>query len=157
MKKLLLLAALTAGLAASAADKFNIVNIERCDGVTEQLLLHEKLTMKMSGRNTLLLIHPEIMVEYEIPDIENMTFGYDADAPLYNGDHEFSGLEEAAAPRRIEITPEAIKGGDGDAIEAYDLEGRKVAAATGSLSLDRLNSGAIYIIRIGSSTLKIKR
>lgn len=157
MKKLLILAALMAGLATSAANKFNIVNIECRDGVTEQLLLHEQLTMKMSGRNTLLLIHPEITVEYEIPDIEKMTFGYMEDAPLYDGHHEFSGLEEATSPHRIEITPEAIKGAAGGAIEVYDMEGRKVASATGSLSLTRLAGGAIYIIRIGSTTLKIKR
>lgn len=149
------MAALALGLTATAANNFNIVNINRADGVKEQLLLHEKLTMKMSGRNTLLLIHPEITIEYEIPEIQSINFGYDANAPLYNGDHE-SGLKEAAVDRRIEITPEAVKGAPDDRIEAYDLNGRKIATATGSLNLHTLPAGAIYIVRIGSTSLKIK-
>lgn len=157
MKKLLLLAAIIVGLTASAADKFNIVNIELADGAKEQLLLHEQLIMKMNGSSTLLLIHPEITVEYQLPEIQRIDFGYNEDAPLYNGEHEFSALDEALAPRRIEITPEAIKGAENESIEAFDLNGRKVAAATGSLSTSQLPAGAIYIVRIGSTSLKIKR
>lgn len=155
MKKLILLTALVLGLTATAANKFNIVNINRADGVKEQLLLHETLTMKMSGRNTLLLIHPDITVEYEIPEIQSINFGYNADAPLYNGDHE-AGIAEVNADRQIEITPEAIKGADNEPIDAYDLNGRKIASATGTLDMHLLPASAIYIVRIGSTSLKIK-
>lgn len=151
------MAALFVGLTASAADKFNIVNIELADGGKEQLLLHENLKMKLNGSGSLLLIHPEITVEYAIPEVSSINFGYSADAPLYDGDHEFAGLDEGSAPRRIEITPEAIKGYDNEPIEVYDLDGRKVAVATGSLNLGQLVDGAIYIVRIGSTSLKIKR
>ncbi len=156
MKKLIFLLAFALGLTSAAADKFNIININRVDGVKEQLLIDEKLTMKMSGRSTLLLIHPQVTVEYEIPEIQSINFGYLADAPLYNGDHE-AGLKEAAVEKRIEITPDGIKGADNDRIELFDLNGRQIAVATGSLEISNLASGTIYIVRIGSTSLKIKR
>lgn len=161
MKKLLLVVAMAAaaiaGSVASAAEKYNVVRIDRVDGVREHLLLDENLDIRIGEQGSLLLVHPEITVEYEISEIGSMSVAYVDDAALYDGDHE-SGISTPEAPERlIRITEEAIAAGADDVITAYDLKGRKVASAKERLDLTRLPAGAVYIVRIGSTSLKIKR
>lgn len=161
MKKLLLIAVLSAisafGSACFAAEKYNIVRIERVDGVKEHLLLNEKLDIRISDAGTLMLVHPEITVEYELGEVGSISFAYALDPDLYDGDHESAINAPAAPDRLIRISDEAIIAGADDAIEAYDLKGRRIAAAKGSLDLHRLPAGSVYVIRIGSTSLKIKR
>ena len=161
MKKLLMTAVVAAVAALGApvwgAEKYNVVRIERLDGVTEQLLLDEALNISLGENNSLLLIHPEITVEYELGEVGGISFDYAPGAQLYDGDHE-SAIDQTPAPERlIQITAEAITAGADDSIAAYDLKGRTVASAKGSLELTRLPAGAVYIVRIGSTSLKIKR
>ncbi|MDE7336370.1 MAG: hypothetical protein K2N10_08725 [Muribaculaceae bacterium] len=161
MHKLLRFAAIAAFLALflplNAADNLNIVNIIGTDGSREQLALHEKLDMKISPEGALLLIHPEVTVEYPLGELNRLEFAHVANPGLYKGDHE-AGIDAPQEPdNRITITPDAINCADSEAIAAFDIQGRKVAEAKGSLSLNRLPKGGVYIVRIGSTSLKIKR
>lgn len=161
MQKILRFAAIAAFLALflplNAGDNLNIINIIGTDGSREQLALHEKLDFKISSEGALLLMHPEITVEYPLSELSRLEFANVANPALYKGDHE-AGIDAPQAPdHRITITPESISGADNEPIEAFDLKGRRIAAAKGSLSLNRLPAGGVYIIRIGSTSLKIKR
>lgn len=161
MQKIIRIAAIAALLAfclpINAGNNLNIVNIIGIDGSREQLALHEKLDFKISADGALLLVHPDITVEYPLSELSHLEFANVANPALYKGDHE-AGIDAPEAPaHRITITPESISGADNEPIAAYDLQGRRIAAAKGSLSLSNLPAGGVYIVRIGSTSMKIKR
>lgn len=161
MQKILRVAVLAALLACfmplSAGNNLNIINIIDNDGSCEQLALHEKLDMQLSADGALLLVHPEITVEYPLSELSHMEFANADDPGLYNGDHQAAIDAPEAPARRITITPDFISGADNETIAAFDLQGRRVASAKGSLRLADLPAGGVYIVRIGSTSLKIKR
>lgn len=156
MKKLFLLLAVALGLSAYAEDEFNIVSITRTDGVTETLQLHKDMKMRKTQADELRFEHPQITVMLPVSEIKDLRFGFDANAPLYTGDHEWAQLEETAVGRGLAVTPEGIAAA-GELIEAFDLSGRKVAEAYDTLPAEMLPAGAVYVVRIGKTTLKVRR
>lgn len=148
---------------AATPTTFNVVNINRVDGETERLLIDAKLDISLSDEGTLLLVHPEITVEYQIEEVETITFDRDDSfSGLYEGDHQ-SGInapEIAEGETIISVSHEEIRVSGGKDIELYDLKGVKVATrkAEGGITVlptTTLPEG-IYIVKAGNSTLKIK-
>lgn len=150
-------ALLAFSLPLNAGSNLNIINIVGTDGSREQLALHEKLDFKISANGALLLVHPEVTVEYPLSELSHLEFANTANPGLYTGNHE-AGIDAPQAPdHRITITPDAISCADGEVLEAFDLKGRRIASAKGELALKNLPAGGVYIVRIGSTSLKIKR
>lgn len=151
------------GVNAATPTTFNIMNINRTDGETERLLIDSKLDISLSETGTLLLVHPEITIEYEIAEVETITFDRDNEfTGLYEGDHQ-SGIETPVLPENetvISFSPDEIRVTGGQDILLYDLKGVKVAArkaegGIASLPTSSLPKG-VYIVKAGKSTLKIK-
>ena len=148
---------------AATPTTFNVMNINRTDGETERLQIDAKLDISLSEEGTLLLVHPEITIEYLISEVETITFDRNDDfSDIYDGDHQ-SGI---SAPTSLEdgstisVTAEAIKVGGNIDIQLYDLKGVMIATCkpengVATLSTTSLPKG-IYIVKAGNSILKIK-
>lgn len=148
---------------AATPTTFNVVNINRVDGETERLLIDAKLDISLSDEVTLLLVHPEITVEYQLSEVETITFDRDDTfTGLYEGDHQ-SGINDpeiAEGETVISVNTEEIRVSGGKDIVLYDLKGVIVATSKAEggvavLSTASLPEG-IYIVKAGNSTLKIK-
>jgi len=157
MKKLLLVVLLilvsVAGIAyAQSSSGANALIINRADGVKEYLALNQKFRIETSD-NTLRLVHPDVTVEFALGDVEKFTFGnhgFAANA-VYEGDHNMSSIDDVRE-REISITSDAISASV--TIVVFDLNGREVARGL-SVKTAALPAG-IYIVKIGSTTLKLK-
>ena len=156
----------TASLFSQAASptSFNLMNINRADGVTERLLIDTNLDFQLSEDGTLLLVHPEITIEYELTEIESFTFDYDKEmTETYQGDHQsgISSTEISEDNITFIVTLDEIRVNGSTDIIVYDLKGTKIASCKANdngqttLSTKPLPKG-VYIIKAGSSTLKVK-
>lgn len=164
MKKLLanamLAIALSVAPALSVNAAVNALIINRTDGVSEYFKLDPDLNVMPSETGGILMVHPSITVEYLADEVENFTYGAVEGDDLYQGDHQLA-IDAPEAPRRdISIAPDEISASGVDALELFDTAGRRVRAAkaadgSATLSLASLPKG-IYILRAGSTTMKIK-
>jgi len=154
-------AASAATLSAATKDTpFNILCIDRADGVQERLMLDPALKITMSARGDILLIHPKITVEYTADEVSHFTFTTETEPQLYVGDHESSISGPEAPDRTILITGGYVKVSGTDDVTLHDVRGIEIARAltdgtSATLKTDGLPAG-IYILRAGSTTLKIR-
>lgn len=159
---ILALSAIAAPLPVAADDAvstFNVVRIDRADGVIERLRLDPELVIKFAG-NAIFLVHPEITVEYPVDDLSSFTYESVAAPGLYDGTHESASLTEVEAPAKtVTITPDEISVAGPDAILLYDLRGIMQARGESDGSVATLSTAGvpagIYIVRCGALTLKI--
>lgn len=157
---LIILAAAAAGFRLQAATEYNTLCIDRADGVCEHLKLDPKLDISVGADGSIVLAHPAITVEYAADEVERFRFDAVDSPDVYDGDHQ-SAIENVEVPSRsITITPDAISADGVDSIEVYDLGGRlagRAAAENGTATFDASRlPGGVYIVRVGSTSLKIK-
>lgn len=152
------LAAATAFAATSAS--FNVLCIERTDGVQERLLLDADLKVSLSAEGNIVMDHPKITVIYNRDEVSHFTFDQETNPKLYVGDHESSITTPEAPERTIRITAEGITASGPGAIVLYDLKGVEIdrAESNGSSATLRTSGQAhgVYIVHTGSTTLKIR-
>lgn len=145
--------------AENATATFNVMRIDRADGVTERLRLHPDLVVKFAD-NAIFLIHPEITVEYPIDDLSSFTYENAVNPGLYDGTHESASISEVESDvKTITVTADEISVAGADPILLYDLRGVMKArgesdGTTATLSTSGLPAG-IYIVRCGTLTLKL--
>ncbi len=158
MKKLLLGACLAlasvAGTAyAQTTSGTNALIINRADGVKEYLALNPKFSIETLD-NTFRLVHPDVTVEFALGDVEKFTFGHHSFAAnvAYEGDNDIQSSIDDVREREISITAGAISAST--IIVVFDLNGREVARGL-SVKTSSLPAG-IYIVKVGSTTLKLK-
>lgn len=133
----------------------NSLVINRTDGVNEYLQLTTDFNVDAEP-GLIRLIHPEITIEYAMDEVENFkfvkhTFGQDQ---VYEGTHAANdAIVETNAPQReLQYVDGMLSASE--TIVAYDLGGREVARGT-KIPTSQLPAG-IYILKIGSTSLKIK-
>jgi hypothetical protein len=153
------------GLCTQAATptSFNIMYIHRGDGVSERLLIDEKLEFQLSDEGTLRLVHPQITLEFEIDELSHFSFDYDKTmTDVYDGDHQasISSPNMAENDITISITSELIQVNGAKEIAIYDIKGIKVASCAAnngiaSIPTSTLPKG-VHIIKAGNSTIKVK-
>lgn len=148
------------GIRPAAATEYNTLCIDRADGVCEHLKLDPKLDISVGADGSIVLAHPAITVEYAAEEVERFRFDAVNSPDIYDGDHE-SAIETVEAPSRsITITPDAVSATGVDAIEVYDIGGRlagRAAAENGTATFDASRlPGGVYILRAGTTSLKIK-
>lgn len=159
MATVLLFAASGGMLNAATPSTFNILCINRTDGATERLMLHKALEISISPEGNICLQHPDITVEIPSAEVSNFTFERnDKITDVYDGDHRSAIDAPEAAAEGLSITPDEISSCAD--IRVYDLKGVQVAACSADggravLATSSLPSG-IYIVKSGSTTLKIK-
>lgn len=167
MKKLLATFAIAAAAAipapTSAAELptlFNVLCINRTDGVTDHLKLDAEMTITMTSEGVIRMVHPKITVEYPSDQVSHFAFADTENPDLYDGDHEASISTPALPDREILISGNEIRVSGNDGLTLYDLRGveiTRVEAADGSASIaiGGIPAG-VYILRIGSTAVKIK-
>lgn len=153
-----LVAALVIALGMTCADAatpaYNVLCINRADGVTEHLQLHKDMRFGLSEEGNIRITHPDVIVEIAREDVKTFSVIEDkAFDGTYDGTH--SGIDEAAAPVvKISITPDAISVSGTEGIVLYDLKGAKVASADSVIKTSTLAKG-VYIVKAGKTTLKV--
>lgn len=146
--------ALSAMCVNAATPIYNVLCINRTDGITEHLQLHADLRFGLSPEGNIRITHPQVTVEIPREDVKDFTVieGTTLGEP-YDGD--YSGIDETAAHDvKISITPDAISVSGAEGIVLYDLKGAKVASADSVIKTSSLAKG-VYIVKAGKTTLKI--
>lgn len=158
MKKLFLgvfltLASVAGSAYAQSSSGINALIINRADGVEEYLALNPEFHIEALD-NTFKLIHPDVVVEFTLGDVEKFTFGKHSFAAnvVYEGDNDIQSSINEIHEREISITPDAISASV--VVEVFDLNGREVARGL-SVRTSALPAG-IYIVKAGSTTMKLK-
>lgn len=141
------------------AENFNVIVIERTDGVTEHLQFNPDIVVKFTPE-ALLFVHPKITVEYAVDEVANVTYGNVADPGLYDGDHQSAITTVAAPGQAVNISAEEISVGGTEPIVVYDLRGIEQARAksdgtAATLRTSSLPSG-VYVVRAGKLTFKVR-
>lgn len=148
---------------AATPASVNVININRTDGEIERLLIDANLDVTMSEQGTLLLVHPEITIEYQLSEVETITLDSDDEfVGPYDGTHQ-AGIDAPEITDNetvISLSPEEIRVSGGSDIILYDLKGVKIATSkaengVATLSTTSLPKG-IYIVKSGKSTLKVR-
>ncbi len=143
----------------ATSSSFNVLCINRADGVTERLLLHTAMGVTVNADGAIMLVHPELTVELPAADVANFTFEDNGDiTDTYDGDHK-SGISAPEAPAEsVAVSPDGITSPDD--ISVYDLKGVRVACVKAEGGSAKLLAGSlpsgVYIVKSGSTTLKIK-
>ncbi|MCM1309633.1 MAG: T9SS type A sorting domain-containing protein [Bacteroides sp.] len=164
MKKLLrrvccTLAAPIALAASAASPQFNVLSIERTDGVIEHLQLDPAMKVKFAPE-AIFIFHPQVTVEYALDEIADFKYENIDGTGLYDGDHKSAIDELVADVSHISISAEDITVNGSDDLVVYDLKGveqtRAVSNGTrASVAVSQLPKG-VYILRAGNTVLKIR-
>lgn len=151
-RALLAMCALAFSVGVQAATDTNALIINRADGVKEYLALHTEFSIE-STPEVIRLSRPEIVVEYAMGEVTDFRFGnYDFGESLYEGSHQAS-IDEISAPERaIGFDDNAIT--SSQSMQIFDLKGREVARGS-RVETSSIPAG-VYIVKVGSTTLKIK-
>lgn len=170
MKKILVralcaLALLACSPAAKADDDadqtLNVLHISRADGESEYLMLDPDLIIRFLP-DAILLVHPEVTVEYPLDDLSKFIYEYMENPVVYDGTHESArdalqqlGLQTGVVITRSEITVSGV-----DSLSLYDLQGREQVRATGTDGCVTIQTASlpagVYILRAGDLTLKVR-
>lgn len=156
----LALAAAAGGFSAAASQP-NVLCINRTDGAQDRLILSEKLDVKTSDEGNILLIHPEITVEYSIEEVRNFTFEEVENPEVYEGDHQLAIEAPEIAGHDISVSDDGVRISGADTAVLYDIQGRELmrrkSTSGESILIETLSlPKGVYILRAGNTSLKIK-
>ena len=143
----------------AGAANFNVIVIERTDGVREHLQFDPAIVVKFTPE-TLLFVHPQIKVEYTLDEVANISYDKVASPGLYDGDHQ-SAIEAVAAPgQAVSISADEIKVGGTEPIVVYDMHGVEQARAASDGTAATLRASllpaGVYVVRAGKVTFKVR-
>ncbi len=145
---------------SSAADLYNVLVIDRTDGVREHVQLDNAMVVKFLPE-MIRISHPEVTVDYDRGEVARFSYSTADNPKAYDGDHQ-SSIDEVSAPdRSITVAAGYVTVGGTDPIVIYDMRGVEVLRAESDGTAATLHTASlpkgVYIVKSGSLTLKLTR
>lgn len=143
-----------------ADDRYNVLVIDRTDGVREHVRLDNSMVVKFLP-GMIRISHPEVTVDYGTGEVAQFSYSTVDNPKTYDGDHKSSLEEISAADRLISITADYVTIGGDEPVVVYDMRGMEVLRAesdgfAATLRTASLPKG-VYVVKSGNLTLKLTR